>query len=116
MVEFYDKYITRLETEGNGPELLAELCQEAARSLRTDPPERALTLTGQMVAALFLVAQRQIPPQRSIIDIINLITEMMVDYLERLSWHQRAIKTEAGWVYEKFPHQKLAGRKNWPIF
>lgn len=46
MVEFYDKYITRLGTEGNGSELLAELYQEAARSLRTDPPERALTLTG----------------------------------------------------------------------
>lgn len=103
MMEFYDKCIIRLETGDNGPELLAELRQEAIRSLKEDPPEQALTLTGQMVAALFFVAQRQSPPQRGMIGIINCITEMMVEYLERLNWHQRAVKTEAGWVYEKFP-------------
>lgn len=102
-MESYDKYITRLETEGNSPELLEELRQEAIRSLKEDPPEQALTLTGQMVAALFSVAQRQNSPQRGMIDIINCVTEMMVEYLERLNWHQRAVKTEAGWVYEKFP-------------
>lgn len=100
MVKFYDKYITRLETEGNGPELLAELCQEAARSLRTDPPERALTLTGQMVSALLLVAKRREPPERQLMDAINDITSLMAEYLVKMGWRTRAHKTSEGWKYE----------------
>lgn len=45
-MEFYDKYIARLDMEGTDPELLAELYQEAIRSLQADPPEQALTRTG----------------------------------------------------------------------
>lgn len=100
-MEFYDKYITRLETEGNGPELLEELRQEAVQSLQADPPEQALTLTGQMVSALLLVAKHQEPLEQSMVDAINNLTTMMVDYLEHLGWRQRAIKTEAGWIYEQ---------------
>lgn len=89
-MEFYDNYITRLETEGNGPELLAELRQEAIRSLQADPPEQALTLTGQMVSALLLVAKRQNPPEPLMVDTINAITDMMADYINKLGWKTRA--------------------------
>lgn len=102
-MEFYDKYMIRLETEDTGPEVLEELLQEAIRSLREDPPEQALTLTGQMVAALLLVAKRQEPPEQSMVDAVNDLTTMMVDYIEDLGWRQRAVKTEAGWVYGQVP-------------
>lgn len=103
MVEFYDKYITRLETEGNGPELLAELSQEAIKSLREYPPEQALTLLSQMVGALLTVARLQEPPEQGMVDTINELTAMMVDYVEHLGWHQWAVKTETGWIYSKSP-------------
>lgn len=45
-MEYYEEYLTRIETEANDPELLEGLRQEAIRSLQTDPPEQALTLTG----------------------------------------------------------------------
>lgn len=102
-MEYYEEYLTRIEAEGNDPELLEGLRQEAVRSLRTDPPEQALTLTGQMVAALLLVAKRQEPPEQGMVDAINELTAMMVDYLDHLGWRQRAVKTEAGWVYEQMP-------------
>lgn len=102
-MEFYNKYINRLDAEGTGPELLEALCQEAIRSLRADPPERSLTLTGQMVAALLIIARRQSPPEQSMVDAINALTAMMVGYLEHLGWRQRAVKTEAGWIYEQLP-------------
>lgn len=99
-MEFYDNYIARLETEGNGPELLAELRQDAIQSFQADPPERALTLTGQMVSALLLVAKRQNPPERLMVDTINAITDMMADYINKLGWKTRAYKTPDGWKYE----------------
>lgn len=100
-MKYYEGYLTRIETEGTGPELLEKLRQEAVRSLREDLPEQALTLTGQMVSALLLAAKRQEPPEQSMVDAINNLTTMMVDYLEHLGWRQRAVKTEAGWIYEQ---------------
>lgn len=102
-MEFYDDYISRLDAEGTDPDLLDELRQEAIRSLQADPPERALTLAGQMAAALLLVAKRQEPPEQDMVNTINELTAMMIDYLDHLGWHQRAVKTEAGWVYEQMP-------------
>ena len=102
-MEFYDKYLTKIETEGTGPEILEELHQEAIQSLRTDPPERALTLAGQMVAALLLISKRQEPPGCEIIDVLNDITNLMIDYLQNMGWRVRAYKTPAGWKYEFSP-------------
>lgn len=100
-MEFYDKYIARLDIEGTDPELLAELCQEAIRSLQADPPEQALTRTGQMISALLVVAKRQEPLEQSMVDAVNNLTTMMVDYIEHLGWRLRAVKTTDGWVYEQ---------------
>ena len=58
---------------------------------------------GQMVSALFSVAQRQNPPEQNMVDSINNLTTMMVGYLEHLGWRQRAMKTAKGWVYSKMP-------------
>lgn len=104
-MEFYDKYISRLDAEGIGPELLEELRQEAIRSLRDDPPERALTLTGQMVSALLSVTKRQEPPERPLVDAVNDITSLMVDYLTNMGWKTRAYKTPEGWKYVSSPVQ-----------
>lgn len=100
-MEFYDKYMAKLDAEGNDPELLEELRREAIQSLQADSPERALTVTGQMVAALLFAAKHQEPPEQSMVDAINGLTTMMVDYIERLGWRQWAVKTEAGWVYKQ---------------
>lgn len=100
-MEFYDKCIAQLDVEGTGPEILEGLRQEAIRSLREDPPEQALTQTGQMVSALLRTAKRQEPPEQSMVDAINTLTAMMIDYLEHLSWRKRAVKTAIGWVYEQ---------------
>lgn len=102
-MEYFKNYLTKMEMEGTGPELLNELRQEAICSLQADPPEQALTLTGQMVSALLLVAKRQEPPEQSMVDAVNDLTTMMVDYIEDLGWRQRAVKTEAGWIYEQLP-------------
>lgn len=102
-MEFYDKYLARLGAKGTGPDLLDQLLQDAIQSLQRDPPELALTLTGQMAAALLFVAQLQSPLQRSMVDAINSLTSAMADYLEHLGWRQRAVKTEAGWTYEQLP-------------
>lgn len=102
-MEFYDNYIARLETEGSDPELLEELRQEAMRSLMEDSPGQALTQTGQMVAAMLVVTQQQNPLQRSMVDAINSLTTIMADYLEHLGWRQWAVKTDAGWKYERLP-------------
>lgn len=102
-MEYYEGYLTRIETEGNDPELLEELRQEAIRSLQTDPPERALTLTGQMVSALLSVAKRQEPLDRPLVDAVNGITSLMVDYLTKMGWKTRAYKTPDGWKYESSP-------------
>lgn len=102
-MEFYDRYITRLETKGNDPEVLEELRQEAIRSLQADPPERALTLTGQMVVALSLVAKRQEPSEHQLMDAINDITSLMADYLTKMGRRIRAYKTPEGWSYESLP-------------
>lgn len=104
-MEFYDKCISRLDAEGTGPELLEELRQEAIRSLRDDPPERALTLTGQMVSALLSVAKRQKPPERPLGDAVNDVTSLMVDYLTNMGWKTRAYKTPEGWKYVSSPVQ-----------
>ena len=100
-MEFYDKYMAKLDTERNDPELLEELRREAIQSLQTAPPERALTVTSQMVAALLLVAKRQEPPEQGMVDAVNDLTTMMVDYIEHLGWRQWATKTDEGWVYEQ---------------
>ncbi len=102
-MEYFEKYMARLESEGMTQELLEELRQEAAHSLANDSPEKALTLTGQMVAALRQAAQRQDPPGPDAIYAVNAITEMMIEYLWELGWHMRAIKTESGWVYQRPP-------------
>lgn len=109
-MEYFKNYLTKMEMEGTGPELLNELRQEAICSLQADLPEQALTLTGQMVSALLLVAKRQKPLEQSMINVINELTAMMIDYLERLGWHQRAVKTEAGWIYERLPPSRQAER------
>ena len=102
-MEYYENYLARLEAEGTGPELLEELHQEAIQSLRADPPERALTLTGQMVSALLLVSKRQKPPECEIVDALNNITNLMIDYLQNMGWRLRARKTPYGWRYEFSP-------------
>lgn len=95
-MEFYDKYITRLETEGNDPELLDELRQEVVRSLREDPPEQALTLAGQIVAAMQKAAKNQKPPEHQMVDAVNCVTDLMIEYLEKMGWRFRAYKTTEG--------------------
>ena len=86
---------------GADPELLAELRQEAIRSSQADPPEQALTRTGQMLSALLMVAPRQELLEQSMVDAVNNLTTMMVDYIEHFGWHLRAVKTADGWVYEQ---------------
>lgn len=95
-MEFYDKYITRLETEGNDPELLDELRQEVVRSLREYPPKQALTLAGQIVAAMQKAAKNQKPPEHQMVDAVNCVTDLMIEYLEKVGWRFRAYKTAEG--------------------
>lgn len=102
-MEFFEKYVARLESKGINQEVLEELRQEAAQSLVDDPPEKALTLTGQLVAALRQVVQRQNPTGLDAIYTVNAIIEMMIQHLWELGWHMRAVKTENGWVYKRLP-------------
>lgn len=102
-MEYYEKYVSCLQTEGTGPAVLQKMYQEAVDSLETDPPELALTCTGQMAAAMLKVAKSQEPPERQLVDAINGITDMMIDYLGRMGWRSRAYKTSAGWIYESSP-------------
>lgn len=95
-MEFYDKYITRLDTEGNDPELLDELRQEVIRSLREDPAEQALTLAVQIVAAMQKAAKNQKPPEHQMVDAVNCVTDLMIKYLEKMGWRFRAYKTIEG--------------------
>lgn len=101
-MEYYEKYLAQIEAEDCNPEVLEELYQEAARSLNDDPPERALTMVGQMVGAMLSVARKHEPPQ-GLIDAVNALTALLADYVECLGWRQRAIKTEVGWIYSKSP-------------
>lgn len=73
-MEYYEEYLTRIETGAIDPEQLVTLRQEALWSLKEDPPEQALTLTAQMVSALLLIAKRQEPPEQSMVDAINILT------------------------------------------
>lgn len=102
-MEHYEKYLARIEAGDGGSEVLEELHQEAARSIKEDPPERVLTLTGQMVGAMLAVTRKKNPPQQSMVDAINVLTAMLADYVEHLGWRQWAVKTETGWVYERSP-------------
>lgn len=68
---------------GNDPERLETLRQEAVCSLQTDPPERALTQTGQMVAAMQKAAKNQKPPEHQMVDAVNCVTDLMIEYLEK---------------------------------
>lgn len=102
-MEYFEKYMARLGTEGMSQDLLEELRQEATHSLANDPPERALALTGQLVAALRQVVRKQNPPEPNAVYAVNAITEMMIEYLWGMGWHMRAIKTEDGWVYKRPP-------------
>lgn len=100
---FFEKYLARMETEGNGPEQLNTLYQEAERSLEDDPPEQALAKTSQMVGALLIVARKQDPLQQELVDAVNALTVMLADYIEHLGFHWWAVKTETGWVYSTSP-------------
>lgn len=102
-MEYFEKYLARMETAGNDLEVLEELRQEAEQSLRGDPPEQALTLTGQLVGAMLTVAQKQDSPQQGLVDAVNALTSMLAEYVEHLGWRQWAEKTELGWVYERSP-------------
>lgn len=102
-MEYYEKYLARIEVGGGGSEVLEELHQEAVLSLKEDSPERALTIIGQMVGAMLAVTRRKNPPQQSMVDAINVLTAMLADYVEHLGWRQWAVKTETGWVYERSP-------------
>lgn len=102
-MKYYEKYVSYLEIEGTGPTVLQKLHQDAADSLANDPPEEALTRTGQMAAAMLMVAKRQDPPERQMVDAINGITGMMMDYLDKMGWRTRACKTPKGWIYESSP-------------
>ena len=102
-MEYYEKYLARIEAGDGGSEVLEYLHQEAARSLKEDPPERALTIIGQMVGAMLAVTRRKNPPQQSMVDAINVLTAMLADYVEHLGWRQWAVKTETGWVCERSP-------------
>lgn len=102
-MEYYEKYLARIEAGDGGSEVLEDLHQEAARSLKEDPPERALTIIGQMVGAMLAVTRRKNPPQQSMVDAINVLTAMLADYVEHLGWRQWAVKTETGWVCERSP-------------
>lgn len=95
--------MSRLEGEGMSQEILESMRQEAAQALQNDPPEVALTLTGQMAAALRQVAQKQDPLQPDMVFAVNSVTEMMIQFLWDMGWHLRAIKTEDGWKYESPP-------------
>lgn len=102
-MEYYEKYVSYLQTEGTDSAVLCKLYQQAADSLANDPPEQALTLTGQMAAAMQEVAKHQDPPERQMVDAINGITGMMMDYLDKMGWRTRAYKTPKGWIYESSP-------------
>jgi len=102
-MEYYEKYLAQIEVEDCNPEVLEELHQGAARSLKDDPPEQALTMVGQMVGAMLAVTRRKNPPQQSMVDAINVLTAMLADYVEHLGWRQWAVKTETGWVCERLP-------------
>lgn len=101
-MEYYEKYLARIEAGDGDPEVLEELHQEAVLSLKEDPPEQALTMVGQMVGAMLSVARKHEPPQ-GLIDAVNTLTALLADYVECLGWRQRAIKTEVGWIYSKSP-------------
>lgn len=102
-MEYYEKYLARIEAGGGGSEVLEELHQEAVLSLKEDSPERALTIIGQMVGAMLAVARKQNPPQQNVVDAVNALTSRIVGYVEHLGWRQWATKTDAGWVYERSP-------------
>lgn len=102
MMEYYDQYLARIE-ENSSPELLDKLRREAIQSLEDDPPEQALTLTGQMVGALLVVAHQQEPPKPSVIETVNSITAMIADYVGHLGWRWWAVKGKTGWIYSKSP-------------
>lgn len=99
-MEYYEKYVSYLGTEGAGPTVLQKLHQDAADSLANDPPEQALTRTGQIVAAMLIVTKSQEPPERQMVDAINSITDIMMDYLSKMGWRFRAYKTPERWRYE----------------
>lgn len=99
----FEKYLARMAAEGDDLEVLEKLRHEAEQSLREDPPEQALTLTGQLVGAMLTVARKQDSPQQELVDAVNALTSVLADYVEHLGWRQWATKTEAGWVYERSP-------------
>lgn len=99
IMEYYEKYVSYLQAEGTGSTVLQKLYLDAADSLASDPPEEALTRTGQMVAAMLRVAKSREPLERQMVDAVNSITDMIMDYLYRLGWHTSAYKTPEGWKY-----------------
>lgn len=99
-IEYYEKYISYLESEGIRPETLDGLRVEATETLANDVPEKALTIVGQMAAAMLVMAKRQNPVDCQIVEAINNITDLMVDYLTKMGWRFRAHKTAEGWRYE----------------
>lgn len=101
--EYYEKYISYLESEGIRPEILERLRLETTETLTNDVPEKALTIVGQMAAAMLMIAKRQNPPNYQIVVAINNITDLMVDYLTKMGWRFRAYKTAEGWKYENPP-------------
>ena len=102
-MEYYEKYVSYLQTEGTGSAVLQKLHQDAVDSLANDPPEQALTRTGQMAAAMLKVAKSQEPPEHQMVDAVNNVTNMMMEYLNRMGWRTRAYKTPNGWMYESSP-------------
>lgn len=99
-MEYYEKYVFYLQTEGTGPTVLQKLHQDAVDSLANDPPEQALTRTGQMAAAMLMVAKRQEAPEHQMMNAINNVTDLMMDYISKMGWRFRAYKTPEGWRYE----------------
>ena len=102
-MEYYEQYTSYLQTEGTGSAVLQKLYQEAAYSLANDPPELALTRTGQMAAAMLKVARDQDPLEQGMVNALNAVTEMMMAYLNKMGWRFRAYKTPEGWKYEYPP-------------
>lgn len=102
-MKYYEKYISYLESEGIRPETLDGLRLEATETLANDVPEKALTIVGQMAAAMLVMAKRQNPVDCQIVEAINNITDLMVDYLTKMGWRFRAHKTDEGWRYEYLP-------------
>lgn len=92
----FEKYLARMAAEGDDLKVLEKLRYEAEQSLRENPPE-------QLVGAMLTVARKQDSPQQELVDAVNALTSVLADYVEHLGWRQWAMKTEAGWVYERSP-------------